>query len=95
MKDVGVMKMSESEEIQIPFGGTIYHPNYITGFCMASRPTDWNKEMQPIIGRLFAIATILPNLKAGTIIDIAYGKRKVTWEDKTLTIHKKEVEEDE
>ena len=85
---------NETEEIKIPFGGTMFHANYITGFCMNARPSDWNDEMQSVIGRLFAIASILPALEAGTILDIAYGKRKVSHMNNILTIHDKGDEEE-
>ena len=88
------MMADETEEIEISFEGTMFHPNYITGWCMNVRPADWDDSMQPIIGRLFAIATALPGLTAGTILDIAYEKRKVSWEDYTLTIHAKGDEEE-
>ena len=75
------------EVITINFAGTMFHPNYLTGYCMATRASDWVQEAQNEMAKVWKISVMLPNLKAGVILDIVRGKRKMTYEGFTLIIH--------
>ena len=80
--------------IRIDFSGTFVHPNYITGFCMNTRASDWNQHAQKEMAMLWQISMCLPNLKAGIIIDMVTGRRKVEYEDNILIIHPRGDEEE-
>ena len=82
--------MSE-DIIKINFKGTMIHPNYITGFCMHTRAGDWNKDAQNEMAKVWQMSMCLPSLKAGIIIDMVQGRRKIEYEDNVLLIHPRVV----
>ena len=75
------------EEIRVNFKGSFVHPNYITGYCMATRASDWNRVAQKEMAAVWQMSICLPNLQAGIILDMVQGRRKIEYEDNTLIIH--------
>jgi hypothetical protein len=82
-----------NKEIRVNFKGTMFHPNYITGYCMNTRASDWNQNAQDEMAKIWQMSMCLPNLKAGIIIDMVKGRRKIEYEDFTLIIHPPDEEE--
>jgi hypothetical protein len=83
-----------NEEIRVNFEGTMFHPNYITGYCMSARAGMWIQSTQDEATKVWMLSTMLPNLKAGIILDIVNGKRKIEYEGFTLIIHPPHDEEE-
>lgn len=83
----------KDKEIKIHFKERSFvHPSYID-YCMETTVDEWTGMAITEAIRIRHLALLLPNIEAGVIVDVATGKRKYSYDDTTIIIHKIEEEE--